>query len=69
MVYAVVSSLLTLSVIANGALYYLLRQYKTQKLDYGAQQLLRDLLSGDAVVRITPINRDEIFLRSPRDIR
>ncbi len=31
-----------------------------------ARQLLHDLTRGEAIVRITPINPEDIFIRSPR---
>jgi len=34
---------------------------------YDARVLLNDLTSGNALVKVTPINSSDFFLRSPRD--
>jgi hypothetical protein len=69
---------LALSVLAaaslslNFYLFYKLRSQKNQlkrvqevKPSYEAEQLMHDLTSGVAVVKITRISPGDIFLRSP----
>ncbi len=69
MLLAVATLVCGLSLAGNGVLFYLLRKSKTRKWDHSAQNLLRDLLNGgSAVIKVTPINRDEIFMRSPREL-
>lgn len=59
------SGLLFLSLGLNA--YLLSQKKKPVPTSYEASALLRDLLSGEALVKISRIAPEDIFLRSPRD--
>ena len=62
--------ILTLSLTFNAYLYLIIRKLNAQPpkrvLTVEAQQVLHDLTRGAAIVKITPVNPEEIFLRSPK---
>jgi hypothetical protein len=65
----VIASALIVSLAANAFLAVKLRASKTEpKYTYDAQALLRDLLQGQALLRIERIAPEQVFLRSPRDV-
>jgi hypothetical protein len=59
---------LAVSVIGNiGALFFVRKPKKTQRIDVTAQQLLNDLTErGSSLVRIERIAPTDVFLRSPK---
>jgi hypothetical protein len=61
--------ILALSLILNAALLFLYlketNQKKSRKDTREAEELLADILQGDALVRITRISPADVFLRSP----
>lgn len=63
------ASLLTVSVIANIALLFKPKSKVTNKkeLTKDARDILSDLMTGPALVKIEYIDRSEVLLRSPRD--
>lgn len=64
--------LFLLSLAANGACAHFLRKKsKEKKPEYtlDARAILADLATGPALVKIEYLSRDDIFLRSPRDVR
>jgi hypothetical protein len=64
--------ILALSLIGNGALVLLLNKKakaKPPEYTYDARAILADLATGPALVKIEYLSRDDIFLRSPRDVR
>lgn len=67
--FALITFGLVASIGANAWLYLKLRKAKTEtKYTYDAQALLRDLLAGQALLRIERIAPEQVFLRSPRDL-
>lgn len=66
----IVASLLALSVLVNLLLTYLyIRKNKTTVThSIDARELLRELLSGSALLKIQVVDKDSIFLRSPKDL-
>jgi hypothetical protein len=60
---------LIFSLAANAVLVVKLRTDKAKpKPSYEASALLRDILGGQALVRIERIAPENVFLRSPRDV-
>jgi hypothetical protein len=61
--------LLFLSLAANAAQFYKAKKSKTNSASsHDSRMLLADILRGDALVRITRIAPEDVFLRSPRGI-
>lgn len=59
---------LSISIAANAYQAYRAKTNKKKPaLDLTAQDLLRDLMRGGAVVRLEVIDQSQLFLRSPRD--
>ena len=58
---------LFLSLAANGYLFFLFKKKPTKQESYEAQELLRDLLTGSALIEVRRIAPTDVFLRSPRD--
>ncbi len=60
---------IAVSLICNAALLFLylreLNKTKTKKDTRDAQDLLMDLMAGEALVRVTRISPSDVFLRSP----
>jgi len=52
----------------NAFTLYKLKTDKPKRAEsYDAKALLRDLLNGDSLIRITRIAPEDVFLRSPKD--
>lgn len=61
----VLSVLLTLSLVANAYFWRLIKNPPPQKT-IDAAQVLHDLTRGDALVRITRVDPEDVLLRSPK---
>lgn len=65
----IIGSALIVSLAANILLALKLRSSKREtKYTYDAQALLRDLLAGQALLKLERIAPEQVFLRSPRDL-
>jgi hypothetical protein len=65
----ILSCVLTSSILSNAVLaFFVFRPVKSKKpaYTYDAQALLRDLMSGPALLKVEYVDRGEVLLRSPR---
>jgi hypothetical protein len=61
---------LAASVAGNIALFVLLKKKSaTKQMSIEASEVLRDLLNGSALVKVSRVAPEDIFLRSPRGVR
>lgn len=63
--------LLAISLCANAALLYLVKKLKKEPVvtnSYEVEQLIHDLTSGSALIKITRVDHSNLFLRSPRHL-
>lgn len=61
------ASLLGLSVAANVGLGIYIASFKRRApLSKSAEELLHDMTRGQALIRVTRVDPDDVFLRSPR---
>lgn len=68
MIVGIVSALLLASLSLNAYFLYRLKKIKSRPDSYEARELLQDLVSGDALVRITRVAPANVILRSPRNV-
>lgn len=66
----IIAGLLAFSVLGNlGLLFLYLKKNKTIIThSIEARELLKDLLSGSALIKIQVVDKESIFLRSPKDL-
>jgi hypothetical protein len=64
----VILNLFILSLIANVYLYRRSKNTVKKQITYDARLLMQDLTAGAAMVRITRIDPNSIFLKSPKDM-
>lgn len=62
----VVNYLLGASLVLNVGLAYFLRQKRQRPLTTDAKQLLHELTTGGAVVKVEVLDTSALFYRSPR---
>lgn len=66
--YIEIISVLALSNAVTAYLLYKSIKSKTVKYTHDARKVLHDLTRGEVLIRIIPVDANQIFLRSPRDI-
>lgn len=66
----IMSLLFALAMLLNIILFYMLMKKSGSKTTHSieARELLKDLLDGSALIKIQVIDKESIFLRSPKDL-